>query len=177
LAKLEEKGIVLAGIEVSNEINWAGFNADFPLPGQGRIFGPSDLTNDPEAQQIAKGLLLYVKSLEALKDVRDHLKLNQHTPIISAGLADLETPTHKLTWIKADAVSPDATLDFLRAMARINWSTATDFTFIQIKSLLLRGGSISGRMGWSNAVRREPQQESHVGLRNGDLTMLSIRTL
>jgi hypothetical protein len=115
LAKLEEKGIVLAGIEVSNEINWAGFNADFPLPGQGRIFGPSDLTNDPEAQQIAKGLLLYVKSLEALKDVRDHLKLNQHTPIISAGLADLETPTHKLTWIKADAVSPDATLDFLRA--------------------------------------------------------------
>jgi hypothetical protein len=45
----------------------------------------------------------------------DHSKLNQHTPIISAGLADLDTPAHKLTWIKADAVSPDATLDFLRA--------------------------------------------------------------
>jgi hypothetical protein len=45
----------------------------------------------------------------------DHSKLNQHTPIISAGLADVDTPAHKLTWIKADAVSPDATLDFLRA--------------------------------------------------------------
>jgi hypothetical protein len=79
--------------------------------------GLSDLTNvgDPEGQQIAKGLLLYLKSLEALKDVRDHSNLNQHTPIISAGLADLDSPAHKLTWIKADAISPDATLNFLRA--------------------------------------------------------------
>lgn len=114
-AKLEARGIVLAGIEVSNEINWTGFNADFPLPGQGRILGASDLTNDPEGQQIAKGLLLYVKSLEVLKDVRDHSNLNQHTPIISAGLADLDNPNHKLTWVKADAASSDATLEFLRA--------------------------------------------------------------
>ncbi len=115
LAQLEERGIVLAGIEVSNEINWTGFNADFPLPGTGRILGESDLANDPEGQQIAKGLLLYLKALEAVKDVRDHSKLNQHTPIISAGLADLDNTNHKLTWIKADAVSSDGTLNFLRA--------------------------------------------------------------
>lgn len=46
-----------------------------------------DLINDPEGQQIAKGLLQYVKSLAVLKDNRDHSKLNQHTPILSAGAA------------------------------------------------------------------------------------------
>jgi hypothetical protein len=115
LTKLEEKGIALAGIELSNEINWAGFNADFPLPGQGRCFQLSDLTSDPEAQQVAKGLLLYVDSLAVMKDVRDHSKLNQHTPIITAGLADIDSPTHHHTWVKADCVGSDATLDFWRA--------------------------------------------------------------
>ena len=178
LAKLEEKGIVLAGIEVSNQINWAGFNADFPLPGQGRIFGPSDLTNDPEAQQIAKGFLLYVKSLEALKDVRDHSKLNQHTPIISAGLADLDTRTHKLTWIKADAVSPDATLDFLRAHGLDKWVDGYGLHFYPNQKtaaerlLHLRQNGLEQRRPPGSAAGKR-----HVGLRNGDLTMLSIRAL
>jgi hypothetical protein len=113
LAKLEANGMVLAGFELSNEINWAGFNADFPLPGQGRVFDKNDLVHDPEGQQIAKGLLQYVKTLTVLKDIRDHSKLNQRTPIISAGLADLDGSDwpHQR---KADAVSVFATLDFLR---------------------------------------------------------------
>ena len=116
MEQLEAKGIVLAGIEIGNELNWTGFNADFPLPGTGRVLQVHDLTNsnDPEGQQVAKGLLLYVKSLEIVKDVRDHSKLNQHTPIISAGMADLDNSAHKMTWIKADAVGADAALDFMR---------------------------------------------------------------
>src|ERR1700693_412689 len=109
LAKLEANGMILAGFELSNEINWAGFNADFPLPGQDK----NDLVHDPEGQQIAKGLLQYVKTLTVLKDIRDHSKLNQRTPIISAGLADLDGSDwpHQR---RADALSVFATLDFLR---------------------------------------------------------------
>ena len=114
LGKLEEKGIVITAFELSNEINWAGFNADFPLPGQGRVLDKNDLINDPEGQQIAKGFVQYLKSLAVLKDIRDHSKLNQHTPIISAGLADLGGTTWPHT-VKADAISVGATLDFLRA--------------------------------------------------------------
>ena len=55
LADLEERGIKLAGLEFGNEINWVGSNADFPLPGKGRIFGLQDLYDDPEAKTIAAG--------------------------------------------------------------------------------------------------------------------------
>ncbi|SDS82794.1 hypothetical protein SAMN05216490_1896 [Mucilaginibacter mallensis] len=111
--KLEAKGIVLAGLELGNELNWAGFNADFPLPGEGRVLGLNDLTSDPEGILFAKGLLQYLKVLTVLKNVRDQSKLNRNTPIITAGLADLSGGT----WTqheKADAVSIDATLNFLR---------------------------------------------------------------
>jgi hypothetical protein len=76
LDKLEASGIVLAGLELDNEINWADGNRDFPLPGEGRIFGLNDLTRDPEARRIAKGHLQYLKVMAALKEVRDHSKLN-----------------------------------------------------------------------------------------------------
>jgi hypothetical protein len=114
LAKLEEKGIVLESFEPGNEINWAGFNADFSLPGEGRVLGLDDLRDDPEGKGVAKGYLQYLKLLEALKDIRDHSQLNKHTPIISAGLADLSGSdwTRKR---KADAVSISATLDFMRS--------------------------------------------------------------
>ena len=114
LAKLEAKGIVLEAFEPGNEINWAGFNADFSLPGEGRVLEMGDLMNDPEGIQVARGFLQYLKLLEVLKDIRDHSKLNQHTPIITAGLADLGGSTWTQTR-RADAVSIDATLDFLRA--------------------------------------------------------------
>jgi hypothetical protein len=34
--KLDANGIVLAGVELGNEINWTDFNGDFPVPGQGK---------------------------------------------------------------------------------------------------------------------------------------------
>jgi hypothetical protein len=115
LAQLESAGIVLAGFELGNEINWTGFNADFPLPAQGRVLNDADLVNDPEGKQIAQGYLRYLQTLAALKDIRDHSTLNGHTPIISAGLADLDDSGGWLHSIKADAVSVDATLRFLQA--------------------------------------------------------------
>jgi hypothetical protein len=85
--KLDAEGVRLTGIEVGNEINWPDFNGDFSVPGQGKAFTLNDLSHDPEAKQVAEGLLQYLKVLAVLRQVRDHSKLNQHTPIISAGMA------------------------------------------------------------------------------------------
>jgi len=115
LAKLEGDGVVLAGFELGNEINWTGFNADFSLPAQGRVLNERDLASDPEGRKIAQGYLRYLKTLAALKDIRDQSMLNRRTPIISAGLADLDDSGKWLHSVKADAVSVDATLHFLQA--------------------------------------------------------------
>jgi hypothetical protein len=114
IGKLEANGIVLAGLELGNEINWAAFNAEFPLPGEGKNFGIDDLYRDPEAKQIAAGFLQYIKIVAVLKDVRDHSKLNRHTPLICAGLAD-DGPEGPWPGAKSDGVSINATLWFLRA--------------------------------------------------------------
>jgi hypothetical protein len=114
LAKLDENHIVLAGLELGNEINWTAINPEFPLPGKGANFGLDDLYHDPEGKQIAKGYLQYLKILAALKDVRAHSQLNQHAPIVLAGLADdgAEGPRPKS---QTDSVSINATIQFLRA--------------------------------------------------------------
>ena len=83
--RLDANGIALAGIELGNEINWAAFNPEFPLPGEGKILNLEDLAHDSEGMQVAKGFLQYIKVLAALKDVRDHSRLNRNTPIILAG--------------------------------------------------------------------------------------------
>lgn len=113
--KLEANGIVLAGFELGNEINWAAFNPEFPLPGEGKVFNLSDLSHDPEAKQIAKGFLQYLKILAVLKDVRDHSKLNRHTAILTAGLVDTADDDPPWNTKKEDKVSLPATLAFLRA--------------------------------------------------------------
>jgi hypothetical protein len=112
---LDANGIALAGVELGNEINWAAFNPEFPLPGEGKILSLQDLTQDPEGKQIAKGFLQYIKVLQALKDVRDRSRLNRNSPIISAGMVsakDGEKPYNKK---KEDMVSLAATIAFLRA--------------------------------------------------------------
>jgi hypothetical protein len=115
LADLEDRGIKLAGLEFGNEINWVGSNADFPLPGKGRIFGLQDLYTDPEAKAVAAGFELYLGSLAVLRDVRDHSKLNRTTPIISAGLG-VGNASPGPSWNSAlDGVSIAATLQFLKA--------------------------------------------------------------
>ncbi len=112
---LDTNGIALAGVELGNEINWAAFNAEFPLPGEGKILGLHDLADDPEGKQIAKGFLQYIKVLAVLKDVRDHSRLNRSAPIISAGLVSAKDGEKPYNTKKEDMVSLAATIAFLRA--------------------------------------------------------------
>jgi hypothetical protein len=116
LAALEASGVRLRAFELGNEINGSHFNGNF-LPDQatGRLLGLSDLNNpkDPEGHAIAAGYLKYLKVVAALKDVRDHSKLNQKTPILSAELASSGLPGKKPGW-KLDGVSLSDTLAFWR---------------------------------------------------------------
>ena len=112
-AALDAEGLTLAGLELSNEINWAAFNRDIPLPGMGKILSREDLRDTPQGQQIARGFLQYLKVLAALKEERDRSRLNRTTPIISAGL--VAAPEGGKPFNKdLDAVSLPATIGFLR---------------------------------------------------------------
>jgi hypothetical protein len=118
LAKLDAAGVILAGFELGNEINSPMFNADFSMPAENpthsREFNLEDLSRDPEAQQVAKGYLQYLKLLTVIKEVRSQSKLNQHAVIVSAGLVFNEAPEAPRT-SRLDAVNASATLDFMRA--------------------------------------------------------------
>jgi hypothetical protein len=113
--KLDAAGIALAGIELENEINMAGNNPDFRLPGEGRVLGLDDLYHDPEGQQVAKGYLQYLKVLAAMKDVRDHSKLSGRTPLLPTSLVDTGPEGAWPTPKNYDGVSPGATMAFFRA--------------------------------------------------------------
>jgi hypothetical protein len=112
---LDANGIVLAGVELGNEINWAAFNQEFPLPGEGKILSLSDLSHDPEGKQIAKGFLQYVKVMAVLKQVSDHSRLNRNTPLISAGMVSAPDGEKLYNNKREDMVSLPATMAFLRA--------------------------------------------------------------
>jgi hypothetical protein len=112
--KLDAKGVSLAGVELGNELNWADFNGDFPAPGQGKSFTLGDLTRDPEAKQVAKGFLQYLKVVKVLKEVRDNSKFNRLAPLISAGMAGATGGAWQAK-MKIDGVSIPATYAFLRA--------------------------------------------------------------
>ncbi|HEY1798325.1 MAG TPA: hypothetical protein VGG57_19585, partial [Stellaceae bacterium] len=102
----------IAAFELGNEINWTPFNGDFPLPGAGRVMGTAELEQSPEGRRIARGYDNYLELLAGLKRVRDGSGFYRHTPIISAGLADIGE-----AWTaakKMDAVTIGATLDYLR---------------------------------------------------------------
>jgi hypothetical protein len=114
LRRFEEMGITFAALELGNEINWAAFNGDFPIPGTGKVFGVADLASDPEARRVAAGYRAYLQTMKVLKDIRDHSRLNKHTPILSAGLSD-PGPSGLRPWSRADAVTIRATLEYLRA--------------------------------------------------------------
>jgi len=115
LDRLDAAGVRLTAIELGNEINTPGFNADVPTPGTGRVLGLSDLKNpnDPEGRAVADSYRAYLRILEALKELRDQTKLNNTTPIISAGLADWGLPSPR-SWNKQLGVSLPDTLAFLR---------------------------------------------------------------
>ena len=113
--KLDAAGIALAGIELENEINMAGNNPDFRLPGEGRLLGLDDLYHDPEGQQVAKGYLQYLKVLAALKDVRDRSKLSARTPLLPTSLVDAGPEGAWPTPKNYDGVRAGATIAFFRA--------------------------------------------------------------
>jgi hypothetical protein len=112
--ELEGRGVTFAALELGNEINWTAFNGDFPIPGEGRVFGREDLMRDPEARQIADGYRAYLQTLTVLKDIRDHSRRNRETPILSAGLSD-PGPAGPRPASETDAVAIGATLQYLRA--------------------------------------------------------------
>jgi hypothetical protein len=111
--QLEGFGITFAALELGNEINWTAFNGEFPIPGEGRVFGQADFARDPEAAQIAAGYRAYLQTLGVLKDIRDHSRINANTPILSAGLSD-PGPAGLRPGLKTDAVAIGATLQYLR---------------------------------------------------------------
>ncbi|MBV8696837.1 MAG: hypothetical protein JO052_03120, partial [Bradyrhizobium sp.] len=116
LESLESAGVHLAAFELDNEINGPFFNGDFlPAQASGRVLALSDLDNpkDPEGQAISASYRAYLRVLAALKDVRDHSRLNSKTPVISAGLADGGLPGKK-PGQRLDGVSIPATLAFMR---------------------------------------------------------------
>ena len=116
IGKLDAADVVLAGLELGNEINWAGFNPEFPLPGEGKVFSLAELSSDPEGRKIAAGYLQYLKIIAELKQVRDASSLNRATPIISAGLSPAgPARTDPPGGLHEDAVTINATLQFLRA--------------------------------------------------------------
>ena len=115
LDKLDAAGVALAGLELENEINMAGNNPDFRLPGEGRVLGLTDLSNDLEGRQVAQGYLQYLKVLKVLKQVRDRSKLNSHTPLLPTSLVDIEQEGPWPTPKPYDGVSVGATMAFFRA--------------------------------------------------------------
>jgi hypothetical protein len=95
---LEAAGVRLTAFELGNEINGPYFNGDFlPAQASGRVLGISDLNNpdDPEGCAIAASYRAYLQILKVLKDLRDQSKLNQTTPVLSAGLANGGLPGKK----------------------------------------------------------------------------------
>ena len=115
LDKLDANGTPLASLELENEINMAGNNPDFSLPGEGRVLGLDDLKRDAEGQQVAKGLLQYLKVLTVLKEVRDHSKLNNRTPLLLTSLVDPGPEGPWPTPKNYDGVSLAATMAFFKA--------------------------------------------------------------
>jgi hypothetical protein len=49
--QFDANGIVLAGVELGNEINWAAFNPEFPLPGEGKILTSRTCRTIPRASR------------------------------------------------------------------------------------------------------------------------------
>jgi hypothetical protein len=115
LDKLEAAGVLLTAIELGNEINTAGYNGDIPEPGSGRVLGLADLNNpnDPEGPAIANGFRNYLRIMEALKNMRDHSKVNRTTPILSGASGDWGLPSAKSRSKQLGVSVPDA-IEFLQ---------------------------------------------------------------
>lgn len=115
LKELDKQHIKLVAIEVGNEINWTQFNGDFQVPGRGKVIGLDELKHDARVLGIARGFQAYIGMLREMHAIRAALNVNRATPIISAGLTDFG-PAGVSTGTGLDAVSPDATIAYLRTL-------------------------------------------------------------
>jgi hypothetical protein len=115
LAAFEAKEIQFAGFELGNEINWAAFNAEFPIPGEQKILSLDDLANDEEGRKIAAGFRSYVETLKVLRVLRDNSRLNRQTPIVTAGLANPGNAGPR-PGSPADAVAIPAAFAYLQSL-------------------------------------------------------------
>lgn len=118
LNKLEAMGIELVAFELGNEFNNPSFNGEFPIHPNGECakcgnMGLDYLEHDPEGQKIAAGFRNYVKLLAAVKNVRDHSRLNRHTPVLLGGLADNGAEAIS-PGARTNQVSIKATIEYLR---------------------------------------------------------------
>jgi|SRR5579859_429842 len=115
LDRLEAGGVRLSAIELGNELNTARFNGDIAAPGSGRVLGLADLKNpkDPEAPAIVAGYRRYLEVAAVLKDLRNHSKLNQTTPILSGASGDWGPPGPK-SWNHEVGVNMPDSIEFLR---------------------------------------------------------------
>lgn len=113
LNEFDKRNIKLAAIEIGNEINWTPFNGDFRVPGRGMAIGINELQHDPQYRSVARGFQIYIDTLREIHAIRETLGVNRATPIISAGLTDFG-PAGASTGMGLDAVSPDATIAYLR---------------------------------------------------------------
>lgn len=118
LNKLEDLGIEFAAFELGNEQNNPSFNGEFTLYSKDacskcKTMGLDDLKHDPEGQKLASGFRNYVKLLAAVKDVRDHSRLNRHTPVLLGGLAD-QGPEGPTPGSRVNRVSIKAAIEYMR---------------------------------------------------------------
>ncbi|HEY9755612.1 MAG TPA: hypothetical protein V6C97_10650 [Oculatellaceae cyanobacterium] len=114
LSDLEKANLQVNGLELENEINMAGNNPDFDLPGEGRVLSLSDLYKDPEGKKIAAGFKQYLKTLAVLKEARDATKLNAKVPILPTSLVEIVKEGPWPQPKKYDGVSVGATMSFFR---------------------------------------------------------------
>jgi hypothetical protein len=112
---LASKGVVLGGLEIGNEVNWAAFNGDLPV-GDGRTFfaNRADLTSE-NGRAILVG---FDRLAEAIKQIGQSVP-DRKFPLLAAGLAPYVKDWKGPPQASAVALGLSADLLLERGIARI----------------------------------------------------------
>lgn len=87
-----DEGIVLAGIEIGNEMNWSGYNGDLPLQTPGAVIGDLAELAPLDRQAFVDGLGAYVDALRIARAALDEAGMSGTTALVMGGLADINSP-------------------------------------------------------------------------------------
>lgn len=85
LGMLAQAGTTPHTLELFNEMNWAGFNGDFPIRRGGFVFDETTPQSDPSIGAIVEGTLRYGQVLAIARHVLDSLFGEGSVPLTSAG--------------------------------------------------------------------------------------------